>query len=103
MPQPADWGERSVEAQAGDETSTLELYRTALQQRREHPALGDGTLTWLNAPAGVLAFHRDPGFTCVVNLSTEPYPLSDHTSVLLASGPVQDGLLAPDHAVWLEM
>jgi alpha-glucosidase len=39
----------------------------------------------------------------VVNLSAEPYPLPDHTSVLPASGPVEGGALAPDQAVWLEV
>ncbi|MFF3910844.1 glycoside hydrolase family 13 protein [Streptomyces sp. NPDC001848] len=101
LPQPADWGERSVEAQTGDEASMLELYRRALRVRREHPALGDGTLTWLDAPASVLAFRRDPGFLCVVNLSAEAYRLPEHTSALLASGPVEGGLLAPDQAAWL--
>ncbi|POX48852.1 glycoside hydrolase family 13 protein [Streptomyces sp. Ru72] len=101
LPQPADWGERSVEAQSGDERSMLELYRRALRVRREHPALGDGTLVWLDAPAGVLALRREPGFVCVVNLSSEAYRLPDHTSVLLASGPVEDGLLAPEQAAWL--
>ncbi|MEV6736870.1 glycoside hydrolase family 13 protein [Streptomyces sp. NPDC051104] len=101
LPQPADWGERSVEAQTGDETSMLELYRRALRVRREHPALGDGTLAWLDAPAGVLALRREPGFVCVVNLSSEAYRLPHHTSVLLTSGPVEDGLLAPDQAAWL--
>jgi alpha-glucosidase len=101
LPQPALWGDLSVAVQTGDEQSMLELYRSALHLRREHPALGDGDMTWLDAPAGVLAFGRDPGFRCVVNLSSEPYRLPEHTSVLLASGPVPDGLLAPDHAVWL--
>ncbi|WP_433452433.1 glycoside hydrolase family 13 protein [Streptomyces sp. CA-142005] len=101
LPQPADWAAYTVEAQTGDETSMLELYRAALLRRREHPALGDGTLTWLDAPTGVLAFRRDPGFVCVVNLSTEPYPLPDHTAVLLTSGPVENGHLAPDQAAWL--
>ncbi|MBD3006391.1 glycoside hydrolase family 13 protein [Streptomyces sp. 5-10] len=101
LPQPANWGERSVEAQTGDESSMLELYRTALRIRRENPALGDGTMTWLDAPSGVLSFRRDPGFVCVVNLSTEPYRLPDHTSILLASGPVTSGLLAPHQAAWL--
>jgi len=101
LPQPANWGEHSVQTQTGDETSMLELYRTALRLRRGNPALGDGSMTWLDAPAGVLAFRRDPGFVCVVNLSGEPYRLPDHTSILLSSGPVEDGLLATDHAVWL--
>jgi len=101
LPQPADWSERTAQAQTGDKASMLELYRTALNLRRDHPALGDSTLTWLDSPEGVLVFSRTPGFTCVVNLSGEPYPLPEHTSVLVSSGPVQDGLLAPDHAAWL--
>ncbi|MDX3803315.1 alpha-amylase family glycosyl hydrolase [Streptomyces sp. AK04-3B] len=101
LPQPADWNERSAEAQTGDETSMLELYRTAIRLRRENPALGDGTMTWLDAPAGVLAFRRDPGFVCVVNLSEEAYQLPHHSSVLLAGGPIEDGVLTPDQAAWL--
>ena len=91
-----------MEAQTGDATSMLELYRTALRLRRDHPALGDGTMTWLDAPAGVLAFRREPGFACVVNLSTEAYQLPEHATILLASGPIEDGLLEPDQAAWLE-
>ncbi|MEU9440844.1 glycoside hydrolase family 13 protein [Streptomyces sp. NPDC048304] len=101
LPQPDDWAPLTAEAQTGDDTSMLELYRTALRRRREHPALGDGTLTWLDTPADVLAFRRDPGFLCVVNLSTEPYELPAHSAVLLTSGPVENGRLAPDQAAWL--
>ncbi|WP_200309636.1 alpha-amylase family glycosyl hydrolase, partial [Streptomyces adelaidensis] len=101
LPQPANWNQLTAEAQTGDETSMLELYRTALRLRREIPALGDGTMTWLDTPAGVLAFRRDPGFVCVVNLSGEAYQLPGHTSVLLAGGPIEDGVLTPDQAAWL--
>ncbi|MEU7301567.1 glycoside hydrolase family 13 protein [Streptomyces sp. NPDC007206] len=101
LPQPDDWAPLTAEAQTGDDTSMLELYRTALRRRREHPALGDGTLTWLDTPADVLAFRRDPGFLCVVNLSAEPYELPAHSAVLLTSGPVENGRLAPDQAAWL--
>ncbi len=102
LPQPADWAGLSVEAQTGNASSMLELYRAALRVRRGHPAFGDGTLTWLDdTPAGVLAFRREPGFVCVVNLSTEPYQLPDHTSILLAGEPVENGRLAPDQAAWL--
>ncbi|KPC66571.1 glycoside hydrolase family 13 protein [Streptomyces chattanoogensis] len=103
LPQPTDWSAFSVEAQTGDQTSMLELYRRALGLRRDHQALGDGSLTWLDAPAGVLAFTREPGFACIVNLSADPYRLPEHDAVLLASGPVEDGRLAPDTAVWLEL
>ncbi|MFJ9249071.1 glycoside hydrolase family 13 protein [Streptomyces sp. NPDC101776] len=103
LPQPVGWSGFTVEAQTGDPASVLELYRTALRLRRAHPALGDGTLTWLDTPPGVLAFRRDPGFVCVVNLSAAPYPLPDGSSVLLGSASVEDGLLAPDHTVWLDV
>jgi alpha-glucosidase len=49
-PSPPTGTPYTVEAQTGDETSMLELYRAALLLRREHPALGDGSLTWLDAP-----------------------------------------------------
>ncbi|MFD9981996.1 glycoside hydrolase family 13 protein [Streptomyces massasporeus] len=101
LPQPDSWADHTVERQTGDPDSMLELYRAALRVRRGHPALGDGTLAWLDAPEGVLAFTRDPGFVCVVNLSGEPYDLPTHSEVLLASGPLQDGRLGPDQAVWL--
>ena len=44
---------------------------------------------------------REPGFACVANLSGVPVPLIEHTAVLLASGPLTDGLLPPDTTVWL--
>jgi alpha-glucosidase len=103
LPQPASWRELSVQAQTGDERSTLELYRTALALRRKQPALGDGTLRWLQAPAGALAFARDPGFVCMVNLSAaDPLALPRRGELLLASGPLTAERAVPgDTAVWL--
>ncbi|MFI7250281.1 glycoside hydrolase family 13 protein [Micromonospora chalcea] len=101
LPQPADWKDRTVRAQTGDPHSMLELYRAALTLRRAEPALGDGTLTWLPAPDGVLAFAREPGFTCLVNLGDAAVPLPAHEELLLASGPLDDDRLPPDTAVWL--
>ncbi|SCK13412.1 glycoside hydrolase family 13 protein [Streptomyces sp. WMMB 322] len=103
LPQPAYWKEHSVGIQTGDDASMLELYRSALQLRRDHPALGEGSLTWRDAPEGVLAFDRDPDFACVVNFSAEPYRLPQHEKVLLASRELEDGCLAPDSAVWLAL
>jgi alpha-glucosidase len=79
------------------------LYRQALRLRHEHPALGDGTLRWLVAPAGILMFARDPGFVCVVNLSDAPVPVPGG-EVMLASGPLTDERALPaDSAVWLSL
>ena len=101
LPQPAAWKHLTVEAEAGDPGSMLELYRAALRLRRDHPALGEGSLSWLDTAEGVLVFSRDPGFVCAVNLSGAPYPLPAHTGVLLASGPLDGDALPDDTAVWL--
>jgi alpha-glucosidase len=99
LPQPADWGALTVAAQEADTSSMLHLYRTALRIRRER--LGDGTLTWIPLGESVLAFRRESGLTCVVNLGAEPVRLPEHEHLLLASGPAAGGLLPPDTAVWL--
>ena len=100
LPQPKEWRELTVELQAGDPDSMLELYRAALRLRRAESALGDGRLHWLPAPAGVLAFGRGD-LCCVANLSPAPVALPAHTTVLLASGPLEDDLLPPDTTAWL--
>jgi alpha-glucosidase len=102
LPQPAAWRALTVDAQADQEDSTLELYRRALRVRREHPALGDGTLTWVDAPAGALAFARDPGFLCIVNISADPVALPPGAKPLLVSGPLtRERRLPGDTAAWL--
>ncbi len=100
LPQPKEWRELTVELQAGDPDSMLELYRAALRLRRAESALGDGRLHWLPAPAGVLAFGRGD-LCCMANLSPAPVALPAHTTVLLASGPLEDDLLPPDTTAWL--
>lgn len=107
LPQPTDWRDRSVEAQAGDPDSMLSLYRRALHLRRGLPALHAEELTWLGLDGDsqgddVVAFTRGARFACVVNLGTAPVPLPAGATVLLASGPV-DGEIGPDTAVWLDL
>jgi alpha-glucosidase len=77
----------------------LNLYRAALRIRRDQ--LGDGTITWVPLGDEVLAFARESGLMCVVNLGQEPVRLPDHQQICLASGPVDGGLLPSDTAVWL--
>jgi alpha-glucosidase len=102
LPQPPGWDDLAVAVQSGDRGSMLELYRAALGLRRGHPALGDGTLRWLEAPAGALAFARDPSFACLVNVSGPPAPLPAGAAPLLASGPLTpEGAVPADTAVWL--
>ncbi|MEE1787277.1 glycoside hydrolase family 13 protein [Streptomyces sp. SP17BM10] len=104
LPQPAQWAELSVEAQTGDPTSTLELYRSALAVRRARPDLGAGTaVEWLDAPQGTLAFRRG-SFVCTVNTGAEPVRIPAPGRLLLASAElVVDGgetVLAPDSTGW---
>jgi alpha-glucosidase len=101
LPQPGDWAASSVAAEGADPDSVLSLYRAALRIRRDLPALGDGELRWLQSVAGVLAFGRDPGFSCLVNVSAGPVPLPQG-ALLLSSGPLTvGGLLPADTAVWI--
>jgi alpha-glucosidase len=83
----------------------LALYRAALRIRRRHPALGAGAMSWLPSPGDTLAFQREPGFVCVVNLNKRPITYPTDQRVLCASGPVEPsevGLVVPaDTAAWL--
>jgi alpha-glucosidase len=105
LPVPEGWRDRTIAAQQVDEESMLALYRAALRIRRRHPALGAGAMTWLPSPANTLAFQREPGFVCVVNLNNRPITYPRDQRVLCASGPLRPsdaGLVVPaDTAAWL--
>jgi alpha-glucosidase len=49
---------RTVAAQLEDQTSMLHLYRRLLAARRASPALRAGGFSWIESPAGVLAYRR---------------------------------------------
>jgi alpha-glucosidase len=90
LPQPAAWGELSVEAQSSDEGSVLSLYRRALELRPS------GGFSWRDAPEGVLAFDRDE-LTCIANVGGPDVPVD---GVLLASE-VVGAVLPRGAAAWL--
>lgn len=106
LPMPSEYGALAVSEQRADTTSTLSLFRRAIGLRRAH-ACGP-TLEWFAAPDGCLAFRRScptPGATlgtlrCVLNTSRRPVALPAG-DVLLASGPLDGGLLPLDTAAWL--
>jgi len=103
LPIPEDWAALSAEAQEDDPASTLNLYRAALGIRKRHPALGGGTLTWLDSPKDVLAIERSPGLVVVLNTGEEPVNLGLGGRVLLSSGPpAADGVIPPDTTLWLQ-
>ena len=94
LPQPAEWADLTAEGEEADPASMLSLYRQALELRRRLPALGDGTMEWLDAGDDALAFRRQPGFTCVVNVGDDDVALPDDLvaglRVVLASQPLDD-------------
>ncbi len=103
LPQPPEWKTLTAARQEQDADSMLGLYREAIRLRRERVREpGGGTLRWLDAPAGVLAFAGDDGFACAVNFTAgEPWPLPEGSTVLLASGPLDGNRLPAGTAVWL--
>ncbi len=104
LPVPASWRDRTVEKQLKDSSSMLALYRTALRVRRAQPALGNGSLRWLESPPDTLVFAHDPGFVCTVNLGRGEVELPEYGQLILASAPVSQHddrvWLSPDTAAW---
>lgn len=101
LPQPAEWAALTVQAQQADPGSMLWLYRQALRIRKREPALGDGSLTWLESEPDALVFQRGDDIVNVTNLGDHPIALPDHESILLSSTPLVGGLLPPDSTAWL--
>ena len=68
--------------------------------------LETGQLAWVEAGEDMLAFRREPGFMCVVNLGDKPAQvadglLPDGAVAVLASGPIDADDWIPDAtAVW---
>ena len=78
LPQPADWARahrRGADRRPGLDARALPRGAAAAARRR--PALGDGTLTWLDLPDGVLGFTRESGLVCVVNVRASAVALPD--------------------------
>ncbi len=91
LPQPAWFGERSVEAEEDDPASSLQMYRRALALR--HELQGEEVLVWDDelSHGDVLAFERPGGWLCVTNFGAEPADLPPG-ELLLASGPLDEDL-----------
>ena len=109
LPQPKDWAQYAMDIEFKDPMSSWTLYKKSLALRHSHPALGgEGVITWLDAPSGLLHFTREPGLEVVVNTNqcTTRLPVKG-TSVLLESmngNFLQDGQLtiAANTTVWLQ-
>ncbi len=101
LPQPEVYGVLARDRQLGAEGSTLEMYRAALRLRRELGlGVGTGTVTWDDAPAGVLS-HRVGDVHVVANVSGEPVAVAGE--VLVASHELEGGMLPADATVWVRV
>jgi alpha-glucosidase len=98
LPQPAWFGEFSVETQDGVKGSTLEMYRSAGVLRREHQSTEEYAWVETNDPE-VLHFKRDNGWHSITNFAGEPFTLPSG-ELLLTSGPLIDGKLGPNSTAW---
>jgi hypothetical protein len=100
LPQPKWYGEYSVEAQADDESSTLELYRSALATRAQ--LLTDESITWKNHffNPTLVHFIRANGWHSITNFGNKPVSLPTG-AVILASQPLIDGKLGPNTTAWV--
>ncbi|ROP26549.1 alpha-glucosidase [Pseudokineococcus lusitanus] len=104
LPQPAGWGALTAQAQAADPASTLSLYRRVLALRRQHLAQA-GPMRWVRTPSpDVLAVAREGSHVqSWVNLGAAPVDLPAGARVLVASEPVEGGVLPGDAAAWVEV
>ncbi|QBJ95078.1 glycoside hydrolase family 13 protein [Rhodococcus sp. ABRD24] len=100
LPIPPEWAALTVETQLEDVSSTLSLYRAALELRSTRPEFSGAEIDWYGSPPGCFAFRRRGGLICALNATDEPIRLPPGT-VLLTSAPLLGGLLPPDSAAWL--
>jgi alpha-glucosidase len=105
LPQPTEWGQKSVEAQLADPDSFLSHYRYALALRRSLPELRQEKVSWLESDPDILAFSRGARgeLVCAINLGTDPATVPGVSGPpLLKSDPgsADDGLLTPNACAW---
>lgn len=92
-------GEYSVEALDKAESSTLNLYRKALNLRKKIQSAEE--LEWVESGADVLHFKRPGGWEVVMNFGEDAIevPKGD---LLVASEDLKDGKIGQDVAVWVK-
>ncbi|MEC8018373.1 MAG: alpha-amylase family glycosyl hydrolase, partial [Actinomycetota bacterium] len=101
LPQPAYFGDQSVEAQDGVDGSVLEFYRSALALRSAH-WVESGDLTWLNLDSNAIAFERN-GYASITNFGDSNIALPPGEVILTAIHSAHRDQLAPNATVWLRL
>jgi alpha-glucosidase len=99
LPQPAWFGELSVEAEDGVAGSTLELYRDAIAVRKELQTTE--SLEWVpTIHSKVVHFKRPNGWHCITNFGKKPVALPQGM-IRLTSQPLVDGRLPGNSTAWI--
>ena len=98
LPQPAEWAGFARDAEEQDPTSTLNLYKALLAERRAR-ALGSGSLVWDDVDPAAVAFHRGD-LHVVANLGAEPIELGEGVTFVIQSEPFAGTALPPNTAAW---
>lgn len=97
--QPDWYANHSVEALDEEEQSTLNLYRAALELRRD--LLAEEELEWEDtSDEEVLQFVRPNGWRVIMNFGETPVDLPEGV-VLLSSQPLEEGKLPAETTAWL--
>ncbi|MTA58777.1 MAG: alpha-amylase, partial [Actinobacteria bacterium] len=101
LPQPAWFGNVSVEAQDGVKGSTLELYRELINLRKSLQT--DEDLTWVKhwLSPSLLHFKRPNGWQSITNFGSKPAKIPAG-KVLSSSMPLVDGKLPANATVWIK-
>ena len=108
LPQPSNWGALAADAQAGDPTSTLSLYRAAVAVRRATPALTTEAFAWADLGDEVVSFRRGDVLV-VFNPGARPFAVpaavvADADLLLCSVHGHHDPATVPaDSAVWLRV
>jgi alpha-glucosidase len=95
---PDDWGRLTVAAQRRAPGSTWSFYRRALRERRRVATLPED-LEVVGGRSTVLHLRRG-GLDIICNCGSRAVRIPQG-EVVLSSGPLRDGLLPPDTAVWV--
>jgi alpha-glucosidase len=98
LPMPDDWGRLTVAAQRRAPGSTWSFYRRALRERRRVATLPED-LEVVGGRSTVLHLRRG-GLDIICNCGSRAVRIPQG-EVVLSSGPLRDGLLPPDTAVWV--
>ena len=103
LPQPEIYREYSRDQQEGVAGSTLELYKSGLQLRREHQ-LGEGSFAWLPQFTNDRALgYRNGGILVIHNFGTDALALPAGQVILRSIFGGDQNHIAPNETVWVKL